>query len=282
MSTRCHMRLCKQRVVGAELECAETTQDLPGGSATCSVPHADNYTLIEVRTSALNSQGSSNASLPLTCVTLPGEPLLCHREDTSPPKLALSVGSVGQDTLELAWKASRSTVLKSVEIQRDDWWTDKPLGTVGIANGTSYSITGLLPATTYHLRARGAFDVSGTIVMSEWSDLATATTHTSGACGDSHNLPLQKSHFNDLKSKVQYCLITALGNADKAAACITKDVGFTDACARCWVTEGKCAASQCTMCITAPAGKQCEDCCIQKCFPPLIECTGLPMYTDPM
>jgi len=242
-----------------------------------------------MRTSAVNHIGQSNSSMPISCAILPGIPVLCEKRDSEAPSIeALAIGSVGADRVQLVWETIQEASISLIEIQRDDWWRGAGLETVETLNGTalegkSYVLSGLLPATAYRLRARAKYVLRnvGSLQASPWSDIVRSTTKTRGACGDSHNLPMQKTHFNTLKTTVQWCILTALGNADRASACISSKIGFTDACSRCWVDEGKCAASKCPACLTSPAGQPCEDCCLEKCFPPLVQCTGLPDFVDP-
>jgi len=284
LSVDCAVRGCKQTGVGVPLSCDTATYPAsPQG--LCLVPDATESTLFRIQTIASNQWGAGNASEPITCILLPGQPLFCNREDrsSSPAVTHIAVSSVGSDRARLVWTAPASDQgdPTSFEVQRDDWWSGASFATVGTANESeSYIVTGLLPASVYHFRVRGVSRAGST---GEWSEVVAATTADAGACGDRVNLPAQKAHFSTLKHTVQFCLLTALGNANRAASCITNKVGFTEACAMCWVHEGQCAAGRCAgSCLENPAGKACEDCAIDKCFPPLLECTGLPISTCPM
>ena len=282
----CAVRRCRQTALGASLQCESSKYPATAAGDLCLVEQADQDTMIQVRTAAVNRWGAGNTTEPITCIVLPQQPLFCNRKEKAevPAITGLAISSTGSDRALLTWTMAADGTegeATQFEIQRDDWWSGTSFATVGNANSSqSFLVQGLLPATTYHYRVRAIAGVQHN--QGPWSEVVSGTTANAGACGDSHNLPAQKAHFSSLKATVQWCLLTALGNAARAASCITNKVGFTEACAMCWIHEGQCAAAQCLVCLKDPSGQPCEDCAIKKCFPPLIQCTGLPISADPM
>jgi len=278
---QCLYRMCKQIALGMDLRCSYTNTTSVGTG--CSVEGAEAFSLLQIRSAAENRIGMSEESLPLTCAILKGEPIVCAQKKPAVPKISvLHVAAIGSTSVQLAWTlpAGYESFGGNFEVQRDDWWFGTPLATMASVNvSLSYIMEGLLPATRYHTRVRSVPLGRGT--AGEWSETLAVTTKDAGACGTEDNLASQKQHFADMKSTIQSCLIGALGNADRASKCITSKIGFDDSCSQCWVAEGQCAASKCFMCITSPQGQPCQDCCIRTCFPPLIQCSGLPTYTYP-
>jgi len=278
--TECWSQLCTRGKSTQGLQC-EDSFSAPSAQATCTVERAERFALIEFRTRAINAVGTGNWSLPLSCAVFVAHGPLCTRPSL-PTLSAVRIDAIGSDSVALSWQTS-SAGGGAFEIQRDDWWYGTPLATVDTVQGTRAVLKDLLPSTKYHIRVRPLTAAGEGARSGEWSETIVTTTKDAGVCGDSQNLPAQKQHFDSLKKTIQFCLITAANNADKAAQCINDKIGFTKPCAMCWIANGRCAASKCLTsgCLTDPEGKSCEDCSIQKCFPALIECTGLPLFTDP-
>lgn len=145
----------------------------------------------------------------------------------------------------------------------------------------TYTASNLLPATNYHLQAYA----ENSYGEGEKSNLLTVTTLNQPACGNSHDVAMQKAHFYEMKKDITNCLIKCIVSGKKCAqACISSKEGFSADCAMCWVEHGQCCAEKCAGECLPPnqASKGCIQCSINKCFPATAKCTGLPTWSFPL
>ena len=139
---------------------------------------------------------------------------------------------------------------------------------------------GLMPDTTYQMRVRAR----NTIGWSSWSNQGALKPAKAGACGDSSNLAIWKSHLKTLKADLTDAMIKCLLSRhleECATGKLVAALGFSQGCSQCWAQDAVCSKAHCHMCILHPHGDACANCAIAHCQPALLTCSGVPPWAFP-
>lgn len=225
------------------------------------------------------------------------------------PKLPSSPLEVNASTIHLAWQAppDGGSPITAYELQRDDYFTHKPLATVytGVAPRFTAS-THLLPATLYSFRLRATNSIgtgvrttlppaplpligrwkspshTQSVSLQPWSKVVKYQTAFAGACGNPSDVQAFVSTLATVQHTIQNCIIGCVAKGvDCARQCVHEKEGMSLPCATCWSSMGFCTVHNCEAPCLAPHSKPCLTCANKYCFPQAVECTGIPYYFFP-
>mmetsp|Transcript_39477 Transcript_39477/g.77656 ORF Transcript_39477/g.77656 Transcript_39477/m.77656 type:complete len:253 (+) Transcript_39477:54-812(+) len=98
-----------------------------------------------------------------------------------------------------------------------------------------------------------------------------------GACENTDDLGIFKTHASDFHSILEKCAQSTLGNAGKTASCLAAGTGLSNGCSQCFGVDAHCVAVNClSKCISDPSSAACLQCQVDQCQPALVTCTGVP------
>jgi len=241
--------------------------------------------LYEFKVNAQNDIGVSDYSLQTPCIVPSNaiEYYMC--QPANPPSQISTIDySIGSYNVDIAWnEPSSSTTIVSYQLQRDDWWNGTSLFDVPLPNNgllREALITNLLPGVPYHFRIRAQNKYG----YSQWSNLLTLTTVDAGACGNLNDLTQQKEYYDTMQATITKIFAQCLTASDRDSCAQTKiesELGFSPACAECWVDDGNCSMQKCAVQCIDLSSESCYECSEENCFPSVVICTGLPEWTFP-
>jgi len=94
-------------------------------------------------------------------------------------------------------------------------------------------------------------------------------------CFNRQDRAIVKARYDSLQTDVQKCAMSNhLFGAESVTRCV-QGLGFTFQCSMCWAELTTCSVRHCTWDCVNPWSTRCKRCGHTKCFPGLLQCSGL-------